>query len=197
MEKKFVKKPFNTIIEHICESRTCYLRYEQYCVASITEVRNDADEFSWIIKPYYDQLEQCGCYDIPGIDLDLHLDEYVRTNVIPSVVSRRTYPDNRDMLRQILNYMGLRWNDRFEFMCLTMGWCGNDFQYITRTSDEVVDWKAIEEFRSKDVPRGKPLEHCDSYIPGAVVRNDPNGFFTEGYYKIERDKRRERLDGYD
>lgn len=185
MEKKFVKKPFNTIIEHICESRTCYLRRGPYCIASLTEVRNDADEFSWIIKPNYEQLEACGFYFIPGIDLDIHLEEYVRTNVIPSVVSRRTYPDNRDMLIPVLKYMGLRWNDRFEFMCLSMGWCGNDNDYITRTPNEVVDYKAIIEGRTEDVPHGKPLEHCNSYIKGATIHCVPTRFFTDGYYKKE------------
>ena len=163
MEKKFVKKPFNTIIEHISESRTCYLRRKDYCIASLTEVRNDADEFSWIIKPNYKDLEKCGFYFLPGIDLDLHLEEYVRTNVIPSIVSRRTFPDNRDKLFEQLNELGLRWNDRFEFMCITMGWCSSDTDYVTRTPNEIVDWSSRLKLGA-ELPRGKKLPYCESYL---------------------------------
>ena len=55
--------------------------------------------------------------------MDLRLDEYIRTYV-PAFVTERTIPDGRADLPEILESLGMEWNDLFEYMCRTHGLCG-------------------------------------------------------------------------
>lgn len=71
----------------------------------------------------WEEWEKSGSPQVAGIDMDLRLDEYIRT-YIPAFVEERTLPDSRDDLWEELDRLGLDWNDRFEFMCRTHGICG-------------------------------------------------------------------------
>ncbi len=110
-------------IDCICSIRTAYMMYKGYVIGSITEERNDAGEFDWVIKIDWDNWAKSGYPQVAGIDMDLRLDEYVRY-YIPAFVEERTLPDNRDGLYEELEAVGLDWNDRFEFMCRKGGLCG-------------------------------------------------------------------------
>ena len=107
----------------ICQVRTANIAYKGNVFGTLSEERNDAGETDWVIKVDWDAWERLGHPSISGID-DIHKqDEYVR-RFIPAIVEQRTPPDNRDNLRQELAELGLRYNDRFEFMCRTHGLCG-------------------------------------------------------------------------
>ena len=71
----------------------------------------------------WEEWEKSGSPQVAGINMDLRLDEYIRT-YIPAFVEERTLPDTRDGLWEELDRLGLDWNDRFEFMCRTHGICG-------------------------------------------------------------------------
>ena len=76
-----------------------------------------------MIKIDWKEWEKAGYPQVAGIDMDLRLEEYIRT-YIPAFVEERTLPDTRDGLWEELDRLGLNWNDRFEFMCRTHGICG-------------------------------------------------------------------------
>lgn len=118
-----VKHAGNTRIPCICQIRTANMVYNGYVIGTISEEKNDAGEFDWVIKPDWDNWQRSGAPQIAGIDMDLRLDEYIRT-YIPAFVEERTLPDTRDGLYEELEELGLMWNDRFEYMCRTHGLCG-------------------------------------------------------------------------
>ena len=60
---------------------------------------------------------------VSGIDDINRQEEYIR-RYIPAIVTQRTLPDNRDGLHDELKRVGLKYNDRFEYMCRTHGICG-------------------------------------------------------------------------
>ena len=120
----YVKSNFNTKIKCVCQVRTAYIVYDGIRVGTISEERNDAGEFDWVIKIFWDVWDANHFPPIAGIDMDLRLDEYVRNGVIPSFVEQRTLPDERVNIRKELKKLGLRYNDRFEYMCRTHGICG-------------------------------------------------------------------------
>lgn len=122
-KKKLIKHAGNTRIPCICQVRTANMVFEGVIIGTISEERNDADEFDWVIRPNWENLKKVRPIQIAGIDMDLHLDEYIRT-YIPAFVEERTLPDTRDGLWEELDKLGLTWNDRFEFMCRTHGLCG-------------------------------------------------------------------------
>ena len=121
---KIVKHAGNTRIPCICQVRTANMIYNGYVIGTISEERNDADEFDWVIKMDWEEWEKSGSPQVTGIDMDLRLDEYITTD-IPAFVEERTLPDTRDGLWEELDRLGLNWNDRFELMCRTHGICGS------------------------------------------------------------------------
>lgn len=122
-KKRIVKNKYNTRIPCICSIRTANMIYNGYIIGTISEETNDAGEFDWVIKINWENWEKSGHPQVAGIDMDLRLDEYIRT-YIPAFVEERTVPDTRDNLYECLAELGLTWNDRFEFMCRTHGKCG-------------------------------------------------------------------------
>lgn len=123
--KKLIKTSRNTRIPHICSVRTANMVYNGYVIGTISEERNDAGEFDWVIRMDWDNWMKSGHPQVSGIDMDLRLDEYIRT-YIPAFVTQRTIPDGRADLPYWLEKLGLTWNDRFEFMVRNHGLCGNN-----------------------------------------------------------------------
>lgn len=146
LDYHYVKSDFNTRIACICETRTAYIMLKDIPIATISEERNDAYEFDWVIRIIWENWEKAGESWIAGIDHDLHLDEYIRANVIPSFVEQRTMPDTRDNLWEELDRVGLDYNDRFEFMCRTHGLCGPSILTVCRV-EEVDDSLVPEKYR--------------------------------------------------
>ncbi len=122
-KKTFIKHARNTRIPCICTTRTANMMYNGYVIGTISEEKNDAGEFDWVIAMDWENWEKAGHPQVAGIDTDLRLDEYIRT-YIPAFVEERTLPDTRDGLYEELEKLGLNWNDRFEYMCRTHGLCG-------------------------------------------------------------------------
>ena len=122
-KKKIVKHARNTRIPCICSVRTANMIYNGYIIGTIAEEKNDAGEFDWVIKMDWENWEKSGHPQVAGIDMDLRLDEYIRT-YIPAFVEERTLPDTRDGLYEELEKLGLTWNDLFEYMCKTHVLCG-------------------------------------------------------------------------
>lgn len=120
---KLVKHAGNTRVPCICQVRTANMIFNGYVIGTISEERNDAGEFDWVIKVDWKAWETSGKPPIAGIDMSIRLEEYIRS-YIPAFVEERTLPDNRDGLYEELEQLGLNWNDRFEFMCRTHGLCG-------------------------------------------------------------------------
>jgi hypothetical protein len=122
--RRIYEKPTNTRVPCICEVRTANMLYNGVLIGTISEERNDAGEFDWVIRPNWKNIDDNNIIiQIAGIDMDLRLDEYIRT-YIPAFVEERTLPDTRDRLYESLLELGLTWNDRFEYMCRTHGKCG-------------------------------------------------------------------------
>ena len=119
----------------ISQVRTANMVYNGTVFGTLSEERNDAGEFDWVIKIDWDAWEKCGCPQVSGID-DIHRkDEYIR-RYIPAVVEQRTLPDNRVNLQEELDRLGLTSNDRFEYMCRTHGLCGPSRFLIERHSEQ-------------------------------------------------------------
>lgn len=125
MPKRYVRNARNTRIPCICQVRTANMIFDNTIIGTISEEMNDAGETDWVITPNYENLAKIRPIMIPGIDLSMHLKEYIRTYV-PVFVEERTPSDNREDLRELLDAVGLDWNDRFEYMCRTHGVCGNN-----------------------------------------------------------------------
>lgn len=116
----------------ISRVRTAKMMYHGHCIGTISEETNDAGEFDWVITPDYEALDSDPVM-ITGIDLSLRKKEYIRT-YIPEFVDRRTLSDMRPDLKYYLDRVGLKWNDRFEYMVRSHGICGGSKITVERMS---------------------------------------------------------------
>lgn len=121
----------NTRVPCISRVRTANMIYEGVVIGTLSEESNDAGEFDWVIKPDWENLKKVSPVQIPGIDMSLRKEEYIR-RYVPVIVEQRTFPDGRENLYEELTKLGLTWNDRFEVMCRTHGLCGNNNITIER-----------------------------------------------------------------
>lgn len=136
---ELIKHDYNSRISCVCQKRTCYLMWKNFCIAELTEEQNDAGEIDWVIKVRWEEWEKSGKQNIPGILTELHLCEYIRVG-IPYIVSQRTPSEYRYDIRDLLKEVNLRFYDRFEYLCLTRGICGNDDLYIGRTPTDFINY---------------------------------------------------------
>lgn len=123
---KFKYKPRKELYERvpcICQIRTANICFKGAVIGTLSEEKNDAGEFDWVIKINWPAWEKAGRPQISGIDDINKQDEYIR-RYIPAIVTQRTLPDERDGLYEELERVGLKHNDRFEYMCRTHGVCG-------------------------------------------------------------------------
>lgn len=132
-----------TRVMHIDRVRTAYLMWKDIPIATLSEEFSSlSGEFDWVIRPLYENFDEIlrrgGYIDIPGIDIDLHKDEYVR-RYVPIVVSQRTPPRARPDVMELMAEVGLDEYDLFEFMCRSHSATGNNDYYVSRTPDKVVD----------------------------------------------------------
>lgn len=134
MSKRYVRNARNTRIPCICQVRTANIIKDGLVIGTISEEMNDAGETDWVITPNYANIDEDKPLTISGIDLSLHLKEYIRTYV-PVFVEERTPSDSREDLRELLDAVGLDWNDRFEYMCRTHGVCGNNDITVERCEE--------------------------------------------------------------
>lgn len=110
----------------------------EYRVAFISYTVWENDEFYYEIEPNYavtELLEPPLFRGIPGLNLDLHEQVYVRKNRTPVFVSERVPSENREDVRKLLDAEGMEYLDKLEWLIRTNTRYPGDFLYV-RKRDE-------------------------------------------------------------
>ena len=92
--------------------RICALEYTVY----------EDETFRYVFTPDYDMIDLLPRNEfqgIPGLDLDLHLKQYVRENVEPVFITERTPGPNREDLYDLLESVGMTYLNRLEWAIRT------------------------------------------------------------------------------
>lgn len=108
---------------------------EKISVAQIDYQEFDEENFQYVISPYWeiiDGLPPSVFQGIPGIDMELHLQQYYRVNYIPTFITERTPSENREDLWEILESVNLDYYDRFEWLLRTTMRAANDNLIVER-----------------------------------------------------------------
>lgn len=121
-----------TRVPCICTVRRAHLIHKGVIIGTISEEVNDAGEFSWVIKLYWERLEDFPYINIPDVDMSLKKEEYIFSYIIPTFVKQRIYAEEGPDLYKKLYQLGLKSKDAFEIMCRTNGELGNDDIFIQR-----------------------------------------------------------------
>lgn len=99
----------------------------EYRICRIDQIVRDDGHYRYTFKPNYsviDMLPPALYQGIPGLDLDLRKEEYVREDRIPVFISERTPDENRADLWELLQSAGMDHLNRLEWLIRT------DLQYF-------------------------------------------------------------------
>lgn len=143
-------------INDIDRIRTAYIFRGDNCIASISdEYCSLSGEHDWVIKPDYKICDALAKKDkmffmsgIPGINIDLRKEEYIR-NYTPVFVTQRMPPENNEFTPKMLRELKLDAYDPFEIMCRTHGICGNNSLYVSRFKERTFTFEDREKL---DIP---------------------------------------------
>ena len=110
-------------------------------------VRDDG-HYSYVFKPDYSVIDMLSTplfQGIPGLDLDLRKEEYVREDMVPVFISERTPGENRVDLWDLLQSVGMDHLNRLEWLIRTdMQYFGDPMYVVRYEEPEVIDMRGAE-----------------------------------------------------
>ena len=94
----------------------------EYAVCTIEQVTYEDQTYKYIFKPLYDIIDLCDTsffQGIPGLNLELKKNEYIRENKTPTFIYERTPQENRQDLWDLLEEVGMEYLDKLEWLIRT------------------------------------------------------------------------------
>lgn len=134
----------------------------EYLISEIKYTVWENEEFEYRFRPNYSVIELLDpslFQGIPGIDLDLKKNEYVRRNIVPTFISERSPSPNRQELWKLLEDCNMKHLNRLEWLIRTdTKYIGDPLYvrkpYIQSFSDIIkLDEELSELKRSCDIQR--------------------------------------------
>lgn len=109
-----------------------------YHLATIEYTEREDESYSYAISPNYSvmALPDTSLFQgIPGIDLELKLDRYVRDNISPVFISERSPQKNRENLVECLAECNMDYLNPLEWLIRTNSRYAGDSLYVSRYED--------------------------------------------------------------
>lgn len=159
-----------------------------YKVAEIIYTEREDESFLYEIRPNYSVINLLDTKDfqgIPGLDLELKKNSYVRENVIPVFISERAPARNRENLWELLKECDMQYLNQLEWLIRTNTRYSGDKLFVQRPEDKTLELESINLLgnRSAIICR-KVLEvicYGDEVISPTLTVNDKN---RKQYYDL-------------
>lgn len=161
----------------------------EFVVCKIEYILYEDESFKYIFLPYYDVIDLIDTnifQGIPGIDLDLKKEKYIRDNVIPTFISERVPSENRENFYELLQTCGLNYMNPIEYLIRSKNKYSGDYLYLKPFSErkEIVIENVIGKSNTLGIIK-KILNHIAHgnkvIINKNLVVNDNNLFRTLMY----------------
>ena len=110
-----------------------------YRVARIEYREQEDGNYSYTFIPFYNVIELLSTklfQGIPGLDLSLKKERYVRENMTPVFISERTPGENRENLWELLEACNMEYLNRLEWLIRTDTRYSGDLMYVIRAEEE-------------------------------------------------------------
>ena len=112
-----------------------------YKVSDISYTEREDESFVYKFRPNYSVIELLGPKDyqgIPGLDLDLKKECYVRENLVPVFISERSPGPNREDLWKLLQDCNMNYLNRLEWLIRTDTTYSGDKFYVQRPENKSI-----------------------------------------------------------
>lgn len=132
-----------------------------YAVCKISQVNYEDDTYEYIFEPNYaviGLLKSDVFQGIPGLDLELQKDTYIRKNRIPTFIYERTPQENREDLYEFLDEYELDFLDPLEWLIRSnLKYTGDNL--VVKRYEEPVNAKSVNKIPGSSIELGsiKPL----------------------------------------
>lgn len=191
----------------------------EYHLARLDYTLFEDETFQYVFTPNYSVIDLVGpplFQGIPGLNLDLRRDRYVRQNRVPVFISERTPSENREDVRELLDAVGMDYLDPLEWLIRTDTRYGGDNLYAvrfvqrgsadtdTRSPADPVDPSCPARALLVPLCRGENIEHGGGFHIDDGNRSQMHALLREIYLQELRivrrvvpakpDGRRARLD---
>ena len=110
----------------------------EYFLAKIEYQVNEDETFEYRFFPYYNVIELLDSsifQGIPGLDLDLKKEVYIRKNKTPVFISERAPSENRENLIEMLESVDMDYLNQLEWLIRTNLKYSGDNMYVKRYED--------------------------------------------------------------
>jgi hypothetical protein len=94
----------------------------EYTVCTIEQTTYEDETFRYVFRPCYDIIRLCDpsfFQGIPGLNLDLKKETYIRENKTPTFIYERTPQENREDLWDLLEEVNMDYLDKLEWLIRT------------------------------------------------------------------------------
>lgn len=168
-----------------------------YRIADIEYIEFENGNFYYQIKPNYSVIDLLPVSDfqgIPGLDLSLNKDSYIRENIVPVFISERSPSERREDLWDLLKDNDMQYLNRLEWLIRTDTRYTGDGFYVSKPENKDIKTASIGELgtRSSVISRVILESICygSTVIADDVKITDSNrkAFYTliMAMYKTER-----------
>lgn len=123
-----------------------------YHVADIDYIEREDETYCYTIRPDYpviDLLTPPIFQGIPGLDLDLRKEVYVRENMVPVFISERSPGENREDLWVLLENCNMDYLNRLEWLIRTDTRYSGDCLYVLRRGGEDLEVDSLEDLGNR------------------------------------------------
>ena len=123
-----------------------------YYVANIVYMEREDESYCYEITPNYSVislLTEKKFQGIPGLDLSLRKESYIRENVVPVFISERTPGENREDLWDLLEECDMQYLNRLEWLIRTNTRYAGDGLYVRRPDEKKLAISSIDELGSR------------------------------------------------
>ena len=117
-----------------------------YKVADIRFTEREDESFTYEIRPNYSVISLLETKDfqgIPGLDLDLKKESYIRENVVPVFISERSPGKNREDLWSLLQACVMQYLNRLEWLIRTNTQYSGDKLFVQRPEDKTIEVDSV------------------------------------------------------
>lgn len=167
------------------------------------------DSFEYTFYPNYsviDLLTEKEFNGIPGLNLDLKLDKYVRKDAIPTFISERVPLKNREDFDEIFQKLNLSYWNPIDYLLKTrLQYHGDNLFMLPHEENQTIN---IDEIKGKSNICGiidlllKDITNGNTIIYNSTVINDLNrkdfyNVFLDLYLKNRKHTLAKRLEGID
>ena len=123
-----------------------------YCVSEIEYTEWEDESFRYLFRPDYSLIDLLPVrifQGIPGLNLDLRKECYVRENIVPVFISERTPGENRVDLWELLEKYDMDYLNRLEWLIRSdMRQWGDEF-YVIRERPKAVQVSSLYDFGNR------------------------------------------------